>query len=262
MRVGRKILAALCGVSLLACSAVSLATAADTPLEDGSVQGLPEALTVMDSEGQAVPESGEYFFHVEEMNYGETYTKEIQVMNLREDRSYHVYFLAKPIDKAGEIDLEKGCTCVFTLDDEEIYSGNVNGIGISNGKAINMSRQPLDLGYYKPGEGHVLKCYITWNDIDVIQHVDNGKRLVDKNGVTILEGPDGEGSAYGEIDFRWIFAAAVGETEKSSVDTGFLSVKSSFWLICIGIAAFLVLLMLILLAKKKQKKNRRKGAAS
>ena len=255
MRVVHKILAALCGVSLLVCSTLSVVSSADTPLEDGSVQGLPEALTIMDSEGQSVPEDGEYFFHVENMTFGETYTKEIQIMNLREDKSYHVYFLVRPIDKAGEIDLEKGCTCVFTLDDEEIYSGSVNGIG-----TVNMNEIPLDLGLYQPGESHVLRAYVTWNDIDVIQNVNNGKRLVDKDGVAVLEGPDDSGSAYGEIDFRWIFYAAVGDADKSSVNTGLLNIKNSFWLICIGIASFLVLLMLFLLARKKKKKK--KGTAS
>ncbi len=257
MRVVQKWIAALCGVSLLACSAVSLLTAADTPLEDGSVKGLPERLTVMDNEGQSVSDLGEYFFHVENMTYGETYTKQIQIMNLREDRSYHVYFYINPIEKSGDIDLEKGCTCIFKLDGSEIYSGTVNGIGTKN-----LIRNHVDLGLYQPGESHILDCAITWNDIDVIQDVNNGKRLVDKDGVAVLEGPDESGEAYGEIEFKWIFYASVDETamgEHSFVDTGLLSIKNSFWLTCIGIAAFLVILMLILLSRKK-KRSRKKGS--
>ena len=48
----------------------------------GSVEGLPEKLVVLDDKGNSVSDNGEYFFQVENMKAGETYTKKIQIMNL------------------------------------------------------------------------------------------------------------------------------------------------------------------------------------
>ncbi|MBR0485241.1 MAG: hypothetical protein IJJ69_10760, partial [Oscillospiraceae bacterium] len=76
---------------LLSCNC--LTAFAEVALPDGAVKGLPEKLTAMDSDGNVVSsDTGEYFFRVENMSYGETYTKEVQLMNLRDDKAYHIYF--------------------------------------------------------------------------------------------------------------------------------------------------------------------------
>ena len=87
------------------------------------------------------------------------------------------------------------------------YQGDVNGVG-----NIDMTKKYFSCGYYLPGDSHILRCDITWNDIDVIRNVNNGHRLVDKDGEHILEGTDDSGYAEGEIEFKWIFFASVHET--------------------------------------------------
>ena len=60
--------------SLLLISSSSLTASAEVALPDGAVKGLPEKLTAMDSEGAVVDSAtGEYFFHVENMQYGDRY---------------------------------------------------------------------------------------------------------------------------------------------------------------------------------------------
>ena len=111
----KKILTALSSCLLLLSSLSCPMTAfAEVALPEGAVKGLPEKLTAMDSDGNAVSSStGEYFFRVENMDYGVTYTKDVQLMNLRDDKAYHIYFYVEPLYKDGEIDLEKGCECII-----------------------------------------------------------------------------------------------------------------------------------------------------
>lgn len=247
MRI-KKFFAALTGcILLLSCSAMT--AFAEVALPDGAVKGLPQKLTAMDNEGNVVSsETGEYFFRVENMSYGETYTKDVQLMNLRDDHAYHIYFYVEPLWKNGEIDLEKGCNCKFFLDGEQFYNGSVTGNG-----NFDLTKEIKDLGYYEPGDSHTLSCSVIWNNLDVMQSVDNGNRLVDKDGEHILVGPDDEGHAEGQIEFKWIFYAAVDENYKPP-DTGLLNVNNSFWLICCAIMLLLIIIMLILTSKKRQKK--------
>ena len=67
--------------SLLLLNPVNNMTAfAEVALPDGAGKGLPERLTAMDSDGNVVSsDTGEYFFHVENMQYGTTYTKDVQL---------------------------------------------------------------------------------------------------------------------------------------------------------------------------------------
>ena len=97
--------------SLLLISSSSLTASAEVALPDGAVKGLPEKLTAMDSEGAVVDSAtGEYFFHVENMQYGEVYTKDVQLMNLRDDKAYHIYFYVEPIFKTARSILKTAVT--------------------------------------------------------------------------------------------------------------------------------------------------------
>lgn len=202
----KKLLTALSSCLLLLSSLSYPMTAfAEVVLPEGAVKGLPERLAALDSEGSPVNSAtGEYFFHVENMQYGVTYSKEVQLMNLRDDEAYNIYFYVEPLFKNGEIDLEKGCQCTFYLDGNEFYKGDVNGKG-----NIDLSQTYYDTGRYNPGDSHVLRAEVIWNDLDVIQNVDNGHKLVDVNGTHVLTGPNGSGYAEGEIEFKWIFFASV-----------------------------------------------------
>ena len=205
MRAKRIISALASCLLLLSCK--SLPAFAEVSLPPGAVKGLPERLAALDSEGNAVNSAtGEYFFRVENMQYGETYTKSVQLMNLREDYAYHIYFNVEPLYKKGSIDLENGCECTFWLDGNEFYKGTVTGQG-----SIDLTNEVYDCGLYYPGDSHVLKCAVVWNDLAVLDdvHVNNGHRLVDKDGVHVLEGPDESGHVEGEIEFKWIFYARV-----------------------------------------------------
>ncbi len=112
-----------------------LSATAQIVLPDGTVAGLPSALTVMDSDGNAVGDDGVYYFHVENMKPYTPYTKDIQIMNLRDDAAYHIYFYAEPIGRSGEIDLEAQCLCTFTFNGTEVFRGSVSGLS-TDGKQI------------------------------------------------------------------------------------------------------------------------------
>lgn len=249
----KKLFGALAGCLLL-FSVVSTNTAfAEVALPEGAVKGLPEKLTAMDSDGNVVSsDTGEYFFRVEDMDYGVTYTKDVQLMNLRDDKSYHIYFYVEPLWKDGEIDLEEGCDCTFWLDGVEVYRGKVTGEPYDG--YIDLTENVLDCGNYAPGDSHVLKCSVIWNDLDVLVGVDNGHRLVDIDGEHVLVGSEDSGYVEGEIEFKWIFYAAVDE-DYDPPKTGLLSVNNKFWLLAIVVLAVLTggLLLLVMLKKKEQK---------
>lgn len=154
MSMKRTLTALASGLLLLCCPV--LTAFAQVALPDGAVKGLPERLTAMDSEGRVVSsDTGEYFFHVEGMAYGETYTKEVQLMNLRDDKAYHVYFYVEPLWKDGQIDLEEGCDCTFWLDDREVYCGKVTGEPYEG--YMDLTQEVLDCGSFAPGDSHTLR---------------------------------------------------------------------------------------------------------
>ena len=244
----KSFLTALSGCLLLSCCC--LTAHAETELPDGAVKGLPERLSVLDSEGVSPNAKGEYFFHVENMTFGETYTKKIQIMNLREDKAYHIYFYVEPIAKSGEIDLEKEVECTMTLGGAEVFRGNVNGIGNHD-----LTKEPLDLGLYQPGDTNTLTCSVVWNGLDGDVMIDEGARLVDKKGVTILRDKNGDRHVEGEITYRWIFYAAVDE-DIDPPYTGLLAADGKFWLACIaGAAGFLLIAALLVLHKRRKERN-------
>ena len=193
----------------------------------------------------------EYFFRVENMDYNVTYQKDIQLINLRDDKAYNIYFYVEPLWKDGQIDLEEGCECRFSLDGEEYYHSTITGDG-----SFDMTNEVKDCGYYAPGESHTLTCTIIWNDLDVLHDVNNGHRLIDKDGEHVLVGPDGSGHVEGEVEFKWIFYAAVDENY-APPNTGILAVNGKFWLICMALAGVAVLVMAALLTAKLKKEKHR-----
>ena len=266
MKLKRFVLAIL-GSLLFLFSALTPAAFAETPLPEGAVKGLPERLAALDDAGNAVnSETGEYFFRVEGMKLGEVYSKNVQLMNLRDDYTYHIYFCVEPLSKNGEIDLEKACTCTFFLDGEGFYVGDVNGRG-----NIDLT-QYYDTGKYRPGVSHTLRCEIVMNDYGIDQDIDNGWKLVDVDGEHVLRGPDEVGEIYGEIEFKWIFCAAVDprdqdvDNNKDGGDspggdspgggfmpnTGILLRDGLIWLIGIAAVASAIVALLILIKKTKK----------
>ena len=252
MSARKNLMALLCGLTVI-LSGINSAFA-DVKLPEGAVRGLPERLTAMDSSGNAVNSAtGEYFFHVENMDFGEVYTKDIQLMNLRDDKAYHIYFYVepKPESKKGEIDLEKGCVCSFYLDGKEFYTGDVTGKG-----NIDLTSEVKDLGYYEPGDSHKLSCSIAWVNQSGDYHIDEGHKVVDVNGTVIERPRSGKDHIEGEIEFKWIFYAAVDE-DYTPPDTGLLAASDTFWLVCIAVLLVMTAVLLILIAFKKKEKKRR-----
>ena len=237
---------------LLLLSSNCITAFAEVALPEGAVKGLPEKLTAMDSDGNAVSsDTGEYFFRVEEMQYGVAYTKDVQLMNLRDDKAYHIYFSVEPLFNAGDIDLEKGCECTFWLDGQEFYNGSVTGIG-----NLDLTKEVYDCGLYKPGDSHTLKCSVIWNDLDVLSNVDNGYRLIDREGEHVLVGPNASGYVHGEIEFKWLFYAAVDE-DFDPPKTGLFAAGNTFWIYAAAVLAAMSggMLLLILLKKREKKKE-------
>lgn len=252
MRAKKLLTALLSCLLFLSANCCPMAVYAEVALPEGAVKGLPEKLTAMDSDGNVVSSStGEYFFRVENMDYGVTYTKDVQLMNLRDDKAYHIYFYVEPLYKDGEIDLEKGCECTFWLDGQEFYKGTVTGDG-----NIDLTQQVYDCGLYQPGDSHTLKCSVIWNDLDVLVGADNGHRLVDINGEHVLVGSQESGYVQGEIEFKWIFYAVVDE-DYVPPKTGLFSVGNNVWLFAIAVLAVMTggMLVLVFLKKKQNEKT-------
>ncbi len=248
-RKNRMILSLLAGL-LLFCS-ISLA-AAETELPEGAVAGLPERLAVTDSEGNSVNSgTGEYFFCVENMTPGEVYTKNLQVMNLREDKAYHIYFYAAPVGQEGEINLEEECTAVFSLNGQKLYEGKVTGEGTPD-----MRSEPLDLGYYEPGQSAVLQCSVVWNGGSAEGEIDYGQKLVGSDGTEVLKESSGDGQLSGEVTFRWIFYAVVDE-EYVPPKTGIWTDYNRFYAGMLITVGSLILLLLFLIYKKRRKAERK-----
>ena len=258
-------------------------------LKVGSVKGLPEKLVVLDDNGQSVSENGEYFFTVENMNQGEVYTKKIQIMNLREDASYKITFKAQPLEKSGEIDLEEGCECDIFIDNILIYYGKVTGEGIPD-----IRDNALSLGTYKPGESHTMKVEVVWKGTDAGNAIDEGAKLVDRSGTTVLREPSGKRHIEGEVKFKWIFYAEVTDSDatisrvskpdNSIINSGddsdggskidvdipdepsrpsdpgipdVIQTGETIAFVAIGAVMFATLLLIVLVLKKKKKKKKK-----
>ena len=230
-------------------------------LEDGSVAALPENLIVRNNNGVSVSENGEYFFEVEDMEDGKTYVKNIQIMNLRRNKAFNIYFSADPIAESGDIDLLNECTCNVYLDNEQVFTGKVTGDGTPDMMRSHGNR--LDLGIYSPCRSRTLRVEITWNwQGSGTGSVDNGHRIVDSDGIKVLSPKVGDDHAEGEVLFRWIFSAEVTEDPDhpdTPVDTGDMI---GFIGAGIAIAAIIVMFILVLLKKKKKEKEETKKTSS
>lgn len=239
----------LCCTVLLYCS--SSRVFAEVTLPSGGVKGLPKGLTAVDEDGNdASSDTGRYYFDVPDMNFGETYTKKVQIMNLREDKAYHIYFYAEPISQKGEINLQDWCSSSIYLDDKKVYSGKITGEGDTN-----ISKTPIDLGLFEPGKSRTMKVDVIWDDPgDYGGLVNYGRRYVDINGVTILEGASGQNYVSGETLFRWIFYAVVDESYKPP-KTGILAEESVWYILIFAAAAACAIVALALLKKKKYRKE-------
>lgn len=243
VRVKQLIIMILSFVVLLACFCTHVLAA---ELPEGAVKGLPDGITALDNEGNDVnSDTGEYFFEVEDMMFQKTYSKKIQIMNLREDKAYHVYFYAEPISQEGDINLQEWCSSVIKLDNKTIYTGKVTGQG-----NVDLTQSPINLGLYEPGDSKTMNVDVTWNQWGNTDNlIDYGKRLVDKNGTTVIEEASGQKYIYGETLFRWVFYAAVDE-DYVSPKTGFL-MSENFWYIVLSVIAFFCLILAVILKKRK-----------
>lgn len=246
----------------------------------GSVKGLPSGLTIVDSDGHSVPEDGIYYFHVEEMNPRETFTKTISVMNLRDDgKAYHIYFYMEPVSNRDDgIDLLKNCHQELRLNEDVFYHGNVWGEGTDGFEDITKEK-PYDLGLYKVGDTKTFTCDITWNGTigspDKETEVDKGYRIIDRSNYDDPEKqwvrrPEEDATAYGEVLFHWVFYAEVQEetsteettepgTERSTSTQGD-PVKTGdstplVLIICIMACSLVIIVLIVLIMIKGRKKE-------
>ena len=249
----KNLISVILAVALAFCFCLSVSA---EELSDGSVTGLPEQLVVLDDSGNSVSDSGDYYFVVENMEQQETYTKKIQIMNLREDESYKVTFRAQPISKEGEIDLENECQCVITIDGETVYSGKITGEGTPD-----IRDNALDLGVYNPGQSKNMVVSITWNGSSSGGFIDNGQRVVTSSGTEIVREKSGDNYIYGEAEFKWTFYAEVvpdngSDTPDEPSDGGsFISTGETIAFSVIVTVMVSTLILIFLLVDKKKKQN-------
>lgn len=173
---------------------------AEIKMPEGFVKGLPEDLIAMDENGYSPdPENGEIYVYIPDMAPGELYTKDISLMNLREDAEYRIYMTATPNYTKGNVDMLNETQCRLYLDNRLIYQGLVNGDGTPN-----MQQNGLDLGgLYKSGISRKLHAEFIWNW--------SGKTTYDL---------EEKNSYYGEVSFYWTFYAQVSESGNPSNSGG------------------------------------------
>ena len=249
VRTAKKLIAILLAAVLL--MSMSVTTAYADELRAGTVAGLPEKLVVLDDNGNSVSENGEYFFEVQDMTPGENYVKNIQIMNLREDASYHIYFNAQPMAKYGDIDLEEECVLTLYLNERVVYQGKVTGDGVPD-----VRDEPLDLGKYGPGESRVLRAEIVWNaTFSQGGSIDEGHRIYDFNGVKVVREKTGKTHIEGEVIFKWIFTA-VGDAPPIDQSSGtYIDTGETITFVFAGLVVVAIGVMMVLLFVKKRKKN-------
>ena len=254
VRTAKKLIAILLAAVLLMSMSVTAAYADE--LRAGTVAGLPEKLVVLDDNGNSVSENGEYFFEVQDMTPGELYTKNIQIMNLREDASYHIYFNAQPMSKYGDIDLEEECVLTLYLDDRVVYTGKVTGDGVPD-----VRDEPLDLGRYGPGESRVLRATIVWNDSGKASGaIDEGHRIVDSSGVQVVREKTGKTHIEGEVIFKWIFTA-VGDAPTTEEQSGsYIDTGETLTFVFLGLVALAIVVMMVIVVLRKKKEHDKKKA--
>ena len=255
LKTVKKLIAVLLAAVSVLCTGLSVSA---DELSPATVAGLPDKLVVLDDKGRSVSENNEYCFEVENMTVEEVYSKNIQIMNLREDASYNVYFNAEPIAKFGDIDLEEECEMKLFLDNELIYHGKVTGEG-----QPDVRTEPLDLGRYSPGKSRVLRAEIVWHDSGKNGgDIDNGYRIYDSNGVKIVRAKTDKTHIEGEVIFKWIFSATAGAPhEDESSDPGEFIKTGETILLVAGILFLLsipVMFLLLITKKKKQEQKNKK----
>ena len=251
--------------AILICSLCVTTVFADE-LRAGTVAGLPEKLVVLDDAGRSVSENGEYFFEVEGMQANEVYTKKIQIMNLREDAAYRIFFNAQRISTTGEINLEEECICTVYLDGAVIYKGKITGEG-----EPDIRETPLSLGYYHSGESRIMQVDIVWpNDVDHGNfEIDNGARIVDSKGTTIVREKTGKSHIEGETIFKWIFTAVTDldpvphpSGPDTSTPSDHVKTGETITFIAAGVMAVALVFMVLFAVTKNKKKGQKKAVKS
>lgn len=171
----------------LILTALTAVNAFAVTLPEGTVAGLPQNLIVMDENGNS-PENGELYIYIDNMIPNEVYTKDITVMNGRDDAQYAIYMTAEPNYSKGNVDLLAETVCRLYLDGALIYEGRVDGSG-----SPNMQSEALDLGgVLASGESRNLRAEFQW--------------VTDMNWSYDEE----YGNAYyGEVSFIWTFYASI-----------------------------------------------------
>ncbi len=254
-RTANKLIAVLLASVLFLTMCVTTVFADE--LRAGTVAGLPEKLVVLDDNGNSVSENGEYFFEVQDMVPGEIYTKNIQIMNLREDAGYQIFFNAQPMSKYGDIDLEEECVLNLYLDERLIYSGKVTGEG-----APDVRDEPLSLGKYGPGESRILKATIVWNDSGKGRgEIDEGHRVYDFNGIKVVRPKTGKTHIEGEVIFKWIFTAVGDVPGESSGPGPYIDTGETIAYIAIGLFAIAIPVMWLMVVSKRHRKEKEARAA-
>ncbi len=232
------------------CIGLCTPSMAATKLPDGALAGLPDSLSVLDSDGHtADSDSGEYYFYVEDMKERIAYTKDIQITNYRDDAAYDVYLYAYPVSHSGKINLQKDTTAVFKLDGDKLFTGRVDGLSEDGSK--DLSEEPLHIGHYVPGESRTLTCKVTWDGSDIDAEADYGSRIVDIDGTHTVQ--KGNGSIYveGEVIFRWVFYAVLDE-DYVPPKTGLGGIPTWVYLVASAALVLLIFIMILLLARKKR----------
>ncbi len=116
-----------------------------------------------------------------------------------------------------------------------------------------MSKNPIDLGLYTPNDSGQLTCTVEWNaDLDAFTY--GGRVVSDADGIHIeeAEGVTGTEEIEGEVEFRWIFYAAI-DDDYVPPKTGLFDNENVTYCLILGVLLVLIVVLIVLIVKRKRR---------
>lgn len=179
----------------------------------------PSGFLIADQNGIHVTAQGDYLIHATDLSPGDNVRKKLTIRNLEAD-TFDLSMTAQPLEETGKVALLDAVNLRLVLDGKEIYSGRMRG-----DDQMNMIKNALDLGKYKPGESRVMDITLT---------VDEDMPLYYSKSTA---------------DIQWKFYAIRDEKIKPPKTSEFFSTTTYI------LAASAMILLSVLLLYKKRKKT-------
>ncbi|MGY3748709.1 LPXTG cell wall anchor domain-containing protein [Vagococcus acidifermentans] len=117
---------------------------------EASVQ-LPDGLLIGDDQGISITKDGGYFFNLENLRPGDAISRKLTIENTRAE-DYDLDLTIQPNSKTGKIDLVEEISMTITMEDKQLYTGNL----CSDDEGNLVKRRTIDFGTIKSGDKRIV----------------------------------------------------------------------------------------------------------